>query len=236
VIITKSDAIVTYGKMATDYVIYFGANQNKVFTGCNTVDIKFYNKAIISPLKKDFVNRFRGINILYVGQLIERKNLFALLKAFEKIYSLGVNLIVVGDGPLKSKLQQYCTENKIPNIYFEGYKQKEDLLEYYAISQVFVLPSYKEVWGLVVNEALSAGLLTIISKHAGASELIVDGKNGYKFDPGKSGELTTKLREAIQKIREGSIKKEKISESIYWCSVKNYALSFYNAIIYVPKK
>jgi len=65
-IVKKSDGIVTYGRMATDYVIYFGASKEKVFTGCNTVDIEFYKQAVSYLLEEDFTAKFGKTNILYV--------------------------------------------------------------------------------------------------------------------------------------------------------------------------
>jgi len=71
-----------------------------------------------------------------------------------------------------------------------GFKQKEELPKYLAVSDVFVLPSVSEGWGLVVNEAMAAGLPILISKKCGCSqELVEDGKNGFSFDPQDTNEL-----------------------------------------------
>lgn len=62
--------------------------------------------------------------------------------------------------------------------------QQEELIKYYALSDIFILPSFEEVWGLVINEALASGLYVLSSKYAGASyDLIKEGWNGEIFNP-----------------------------------------------------
>jgi len=64
------------------------------------------------------------------------------------------------------------------------------LVKYYALADILVLPSFEEVWGLVVNEALASGLYVLSSKFAGASyDLIKEGWNGKVFDPHNIDEI-----------------------------------------------
>ena len=112
----------------------------------------------------------------------------------------------MGSGPEESKLRDFCKENKLKNIFFEGFKRQEELIKYYAFSDIFILPSFEEVWGLVINEALASGLYVLSSKFAGASyDLIKEGRNGTVFDPNNVEgiiDLIKRVKENIRDIRE----------------------------------
>jgi glycosyltransferase involved in cell wall biosynthesis len=83
-------------------------------------------------------------------------------------------------------------------VYFYGFRQIEENPIFFALADLFVLPSLYEEWGLVVNEAMACGLPVIVSKTAGCSEDLVEhGVNGFTFDPGSSSELTAKLAEIV---------------------------------------
>jgi glycosyltransferase involved in cell wall biosynthesis len=88
---------------------------------------------------------------------------------------------VIGDGSalngLKEKVMQMRLENK---VIFHGFKQKEELPEFLAMTDVFAFQTGFDIWGLVLNEAMAAGLTCIASPEAGAvDDLIEDGKTGF---------------------------------------------------------
>lgn len=113
--------------------------------------------------------------LLFVGRLIDIKNLFFLLDAFAlvvKRYPKAI-LLFVGDGDQREALERHAERNGLANhVIFAGKKQGEDLYACYNIGQIFVLPSYYERFGAVVNEALLAGCYTLCSVVAGAACLI----------------------------------------------------------------
>ena len=74
----------------------------------------------------------------------------------------------------------------------------DEVMGYYAASDVFAFPSVGDVWGLVVNEALSAGLPVICTEVIGASVLVKDGWNGYKVPPGSPQCLAVRLQEIVE--------------------------------------
>lgn len=197
-IIPKFDSYVTYGTAAKEQVIHYGAKPEKIIVGCNTVDVEwFMNKCKeiqdneISLMRKKYPSK----NILYVGELIERKAVINLITAFEKMDMDNIGLILVGKGKEKDKYLKYIREHNIKNVFFEGFVQKEDIVKYYKFADVFVLPSFNEVWGLVVNEAMSCGLPVISSTWAGVTrDLIKDEENGFIFNPNDIGELAKKLK------------------------------------------
>lgn len=140
--------------------------------------------------------------ILYVGRLAEVKNIPLLLDVFvrlEKEFS-GIVLFIVGDGPLREQLEKSIKESlehKI--IFFVGQKEGVELMAYYNLGSIFVLPSLYEPFGTVVNEALLAGCYVLCSSKAGATCLIQDGENGSCFDPHDSDDLLMKLKKAVLK-------------------------------------
>lgn len=119
---------------------------------------------------------------LFVGRIIALKNLDVLCDAFKKAYegNESVLLRIVGEGSeLDSLMQKYSC---ISNISFEGPKFGKDLIDVYRSSNVLVLPSYFEQWGLVVNEAMSAGLPVIVSDKVGSRyDLVQERETGFVF-------------------------------------------------------
>ena len=200
------DAFYTYGTEATKYIESFGISKDKIFTGTNTIDTTFYKQN--TPNER---HSKETLDFLYVGQLIERKGLTNTLKAFSKIKYNDWILTIVGSGPqeeeLKALVLEYNLEGK---VNFVGFKQKEEIIDYFAKADVFLMPSYLEVWGLVLNEALASGLFCLSSQYAGATfDLIKDGKNGFIVDPKDVNDLTAK----IDKTFNMEFNKESIKES-----------------------
>lgn len=135
--------------------------------------------------------------ILFVGRLVEVKNLPFLLKCFSKVENTDCKLIIVGEGPLLEELQTLSEKLNISDkVIFTGRKEGKALNNWYSFSQIFVFPSTYERYGAVVNEALLGGCYTLCSTAAGASSLIY-GKNGQLFDPKNEMDFIEKLQNAI---------------------------------------
>lgn len=115
---------------------------------------------------------------LYVGRLSSEKNLEFIIEYFNK--KTRYHLTIVGDGPLKEGLIKKSGKN----ITFKGHVPNHELQQIYEAHDVFVLPSLKEPWGLVVEEALYHGLPVIASHHVGARQDMIDFYQvGRGFDP-----------------------------------------------------
>ena len=90
---------------------------------------------------------------------------------------------------------------------FEGFRQYGELPGYYAGAGAFVHPAREEPWGLVVNEAMAAGLPVLVSRRCGcAGDLVADGENGFLLDPEDIGMMAGKLRQ-VAEMGEGERKK-----------------------------
>lgn len=118
----------------------------------------------------------KSFTFLYVGRVVTVKNIGLLLNAFAETFgsSNDVSLRIVGAGDLLDTYKEQFGD--FDNIIFVGPKHGEDLREEYGSASAFVLPSIFEPWGLVVNEAMAAGLPVIVSDKVGAREDLVKGR------------------------------------------------------------
>jgi len=140
--------------------------------------------------KQHEVKHFSG-KFIYVGRLAPEKNLLLLLNAFKELPNFSLTL--VGEGPLKSELMR----RKSDNVTIVGHVPHTKLVHYYQKNDIFILPSLKEPWGLVVEEALYYHLPIIASEYVGASiDLVQEQDTGVLFDPHSE----QSLMEAILKL------------------------------------
>ncbi len=130
---------------------------------------------------------------VYVGRLAPEKNLSALIDAFAQYRLEGgpLSLVLVGDGPEATALRRQVEAKGLTgHVLFAGLKDTREIGPYYAFADWFILPSWLDPWGLVVNEAMAAGLPVIVSGRCGCSDdLVDDGANGYVFNPAEGGSL-----------------------------------------------
>lgn len=145
---------------------------------------------------------------LYVGRLAEEKNVRGLLASYLEYRRAGGDwpLVLVGDGPERQALETAARQSAFAaDIRFPGLRTTAELPQYYAFAGCFVLPSTREPWGLVTNEAMAAGLPIILSRRCGCAEdLLLEGENGCSFDPALPDDLTSCLT-AISALDEDSL-------------------------------
>jgi glycosyltransferase involved in cell wall biosynthesis len=124
---------------------------------------------------------------LYVGQLIARKGVERLLQACSLLKQRGMggfSLVIVGEGAEGDKLRQLAHELGLDGlVHWVGGVQYEQLGAYYRACDVFVLPTLEDIWAVVVLEAMAFGKPILCSKYAGAKEMVMEGENGFVFDP-----------------------------------------------------
>ena len=129
-------------------------------------------------------------SFLYVGRLSPEKNLRLLIKVFNTLPEL--TLDIIGFGPQEEELKALAGEN----VNFLGQINNEDLYRYYRSADVFVLPSTSEPWGLVVEEALNNGMPVIVSSMVGCHKDLVYAETGLVFENNSADAL----KQAIFKI------------------------------------
>lgn len=153
-----------------------------------TLGVGIFNYQKNDNNKKTFSGKF-----LYVGRLAVEKNLKILLEVFATRPEL--SLTIIGQGPLRAELEAL----KTPNVHLRGHISNDLLFHEYASHDVFILPSLKEPWGLVIEEALYYGLPVIASEYVGcAQDLIVNQHAGVLFSPHDIASLS----QAMKKVQE----------------------------------
>lgn len=116
--------------------------------------------------------------LLSVGQFIPRKGFDILLQAVNTM-DKHIGVYIIGGVPTEEYLT-YAKENDLTNVHFVGFKTKQELESYYLAADLFVLPTREDIWGLVVEEAMSCGLGVITTDRCNAGlTLIENGKNGF---------------------------------------------------------
>ncbi len=209
----------------------YGMNEERIFLMPMMVNNKKFEF-------KDRKKKDSPFTFLYVGRIIPHKNVELLIKIFLNTFSSSedVKLKIVGTGKSLEELRKKYS--KSPNISFEGAKFGQDLVDSYHTSNVLVIPSLYEPWGLVVNEALSAGLPVLASNRVGAIyDLIENRDTGFIFDPDKSEELKVLMRKIFE---DGDLYKRQSSNAAklmkeYW-NYELYRKNLEDAVKYVERQ
>ena len=168
------------------YLQHYGVPENRIVVARITVDVAAIAKAVMAiPPEARRARRTKlGIAsdecvFLFVGRLEPEKGIAVLLEAFALAFAKrgNVRLLIAGDGMLRGMVETAAARSE--RVHWAGRLTGEALLEAYAAADVLVLPSVFEPWGLVVNEAMAAGLPIIASERVGCvDDLVVDGKPG----------------------------------------------------------
>ena len=135
--------------------------------------------------------------ILFASKLQGRKRCGDLIEAWKRMAkSPRPYLLIVGDGEERKRLEKEAEGQE--GVRFLGFKNQTELPAYFALCDVFVLPSMHEPWGLVVNEAMNAARAVIVSDDVGCqADLVEDGVNGRVFPARDVGALTQALEDVL---------------------------------------
>lgn len=120
--------------------------------------------------------------LLFVGRLAREKNLELLLEAFERLARKhrDIYLFIVGGGPYESECRRAASTLKCSRrVAFSGSVPRDKVAKYYSAGDIFTFPSATETQGLVLCEALKAGLPCVAVNAGGSPEMVVDGEDGF---------------------------------------------------------
>lgn len=193
------DAYCASGKLCGEYLIQLGINPEKITYGHMVADVSGIATQTKNIAKENNATR----TYLYVGKLIERKGIKELLEAwllFEKELNGNVELQIVGDGPLKSYINDFCKQHRIHTINLLGYVDYDQMGQVYTTADIFLIPTLEDNWSLVVPEAMANGLPILCSLYNGCWPEYVTESNGWVFDPLDKEDFVMKLKESNNTI------------------------------------
>ena len=197
-IVRGADARITYGSRAKDYLVSLGADPETTWPAVRGLPDAYGAGARALPV--DARAHQRGVLgldarfvVFYCGQLIDRKGLPELLHAFAYFQSGRDDavLVIAGTGNRERNFRAQAQRLGIAHkVRWLGHVPPENLPGWYALADLFVLPSREEVWGMVINEALACGVPVLTCEPVGAApDLILEGENGYVVPAGDPAAL-----------------------------------------------
>jgi glycosyltransferase involved in cell wall biosynthesis len=167
--------------------------------------------------------------LIYVGRLSAEKKLEQLRPVLEQVP--GTRLALVGNGPDRAALEQHFAG--LP-VKFMGYMSGEALSQAYASADIFVFPSALETFGLVVTEAMAAGLPVVASQVGGVRDVVQEGVTGYTFVPGDVKVLIDGVRKITvsrERITEMGVAARAFAETQTWEVMMDEVLDVYSSMI-----
>jgi glycosyltransferase involved in cell wall biosynthesis len=186
--VRRADALLYIGRANREAYLHFGAQEKKLFFCPYSVDVEAIAGRAAQRHVRQTVRERWGIRpservVLFVGKLTERKHPEALMRLLEDDQvSDRMRLVFAGAGPLEASLRSQIEAHGSERTLFLGFINQQDLPDVYAAADIFVIPSEREPWGLVLNEAMAAGLAPVASDEVGAVIDLVDhGRTGFVF-------------------------------------------------------
>ncbi len=167
--------------------------------------------------------------LLYVGRLSQEKQIEQLQPVLQALPN--TRLALVGDGPARPALQRRFAQ--LP-VKFMGYLRGERLAQAYASADIFVFPSRLETFGLVLLEAMAAGLPVVAARVGGVSEIVRAGENGYSYDSGDGAALLECLRKTArdpEAMRQMGARARAFAETQSWEAIMDELVALYASLI-----
>jgi glycosyltransferase involved in cell wall biosynthesis len=230
------DIYMSIGRKNKEFYENF-VSKNKIYPFPYVVNNNFFEKKILN--KKNKIKLLNTLNIkknstifIYTGKIIRKKNLSFLLEIFSKLVNKynNIYLLIVGDGEERSFLEKKYN-NFSKNIKFLGFANQKEISNFYSISNIFIMPSSYEPWGLSVNEAMIFQNALLLSSNVGSGyDLLKHNKNGFFFKNNCSHDLESKIQKLLSNKKKLT-KMQKESKKIISKWSINYSKNYFMNII-----
>ena len=202
---TLVDGVLAIGSLNRRYYLEQGFDPARVFSMPYAVDnARFQAGSRAAAAGRAGFLSGLGISperprIVFSGKLTPIKAPEVLLEAFARLGEPKASLCFVGDGPLRAMLEERARALGLAErVCFAGFRNQRELPAFYDAADVFVLPSRREPWGLVVNEAMNAGRAIVVSDQVGSGpDLVKPGENGSIVPVDDVDRLTGALADAL---------------------------------------
>lgn len=181
-------ALTAVSPAAAEYVHNLTSQPIKIIP--NGIDLNYYTPPL--DAKTDSKRR-----VLFIGRLEKRKGLKYLLKAWRQLLTSNpgnIELIIAGDGPERKRLESFCKENNLSNVYFTGFVDTKMKLELLQTATVFCSPAlYGESFGIVLLEAMACGLPIVAGRNPGYEAVLRDRGSLSLIEPSNVEEFSRRL-------------------------------------------
>jgi len=140
-----------------------------------------------------------AVVILYCGRFSTEKGSMELLEAYKRVSHSRKALVLVGDGRLRTRMEDFVASKGLESVYFMGFQTRNDMSIFYTLADCLILPSHRETWGMVVNEALCFSLPVVISDQVGSGpDLVIPEENGHYFPARDVSALADRITQIIE--------------------------------------
>jgi glycosyltransferase involved in cell wall biosynthesis len=197
----RASGVLSMGALGDQFFLKYGADPQRIYRVPYWPDFDAftsYDNVPLERLRRKFGLERSRRYILYSGRLAPEKRVDLLIDAFVAIAAERPDwdLLIVGHGPLSDELHRRVPEALRPRVVWTGFLEgTENVLAFHA-ADVLVLPSDREPWALVIQEAMAAGLVVVASDIVGAAhELVVDREGGRIFAAGNLQPLIAAIRD-----------------------------------------
>lgn len=218
----KFQAALVGGQLHKDYLVSLGMSEKAIFLGYDVVDNAYFTEQAQQARQNPAATRQQHPQIpdrpyfMAVTRFIPRKNILRLIEAFAQYRQTtpldqAWDLVICGSGQESANISKCIQAHHLENhVYLPGFQTYQAIPYWFGLASAFIHPALSEQWGLVVNEALAAGLPAIVSERCGCyPELILEGVNGFGFDP----EDANHLAQLMEQISSGHANLEEMRQA-----------------------
>ncbi len=195
------DAYLTIGSLNHAYYRAHGVAETKLVAMPYAVDNQWFRSRIaLAAPRREHLRLDLGLHsgrpvVLFAGKLIPRKRPMDLVAALRHLAPPLPYVLFAGDGELRPLIEQEAARHGLDGVRVLGFQSQAELAALYDLCDLFVLPSERESWGLVVNEVLNAGRPVVVNDRIGAAaDLVRGGETGFLYPCGDVEALAACLR------------------------------------------